>query len=350
MNETRVEKLRGAMAPAGLEAIVVTKIENVRYLSGFSGSSALAVVTPDRKSLVTDGRYREQASVETHGWEIDIYTGDALETVSSKLTGARSVGFEKTATCDFHERLTGALSGEVELVPTSNLVEDLRAVKDEGEVELIREAVGMAGRAFEEVLPFVRGGVSERELAAELDYRMVKAGADGRAFDTVVASGPNSSLPHAGITDRRLRDGDLLVVDFGAVRLGYNSDNTRTLVVGGPDRRQREVLDAVRSALDAAIETLRPGVQASDVDAAARACLERAGLAGAFVHSIGHGVGLEVHEKPALSSRSTDKLEPGMVFTVEPGVYIEGWGGVRLEEVVRMTGTVPEVLSSSIPF
>ncbi|MBU4403596.1 MAG: aminopeptidase P family protein, partial [Actinobacteria bacterium] len=215
--------------------------------------------------------------------------------------------------------------------------------------DLITGAIHCACVAFGRARHMIRPGVTERELAAELDYRMMLAGADGPAFDTVVASGPNSSLPHAGITDRILAPGDLVVIDFGAVKDGYRSDMTRTVPLGRPGTRELRALNAVSGALEAALTAVSTGVHARDADLAARKHIEECGFGDKFPHGLGHGVGLEVHEKPSLSSKSPDTLEPGMVFTLEPGVYIEGQFGARIEEMVHLTPEGPVVLTDRVP-
>jgi len=346
--KTRLLRLRGLLESIDIDALVVSKIENVRYLSGFSGSSAVAVVTPDSSTLITDGRYREQAAAESPHWETVIHAGELSEAVADALTGAKAAGFEVSASFDFHRKLAGAVTHGTALEPTEQLVEGLRCFKDESEIESIRAATECARAAFAQVLPLVKQGTPERQLAAELDYRMMLAGAESPAFDTVVASGPNSSLPHAGVTDRVLAAGDLVVMDFGACRNGYNADITRTVPVGEPDTRARRALEAVKGASRAAIEALEPGCPASEIYQVAHRHLEERGLSEYFTHGLGHGVGLEVHEKPAISARSNDTLDPGMVFTIEPGVYIAGWGGVRFEEMVLMTGAGAEVLTADM--
>ncbi|MBU4391857.1 MAG: aminopeptidase P family protein, partial [Actinobacteria bacterium] len=243
----------------------------------------------------------------------------------------------------------GALGDSCELELTAGLVEELRSLKDGGEVDLITGAIHCACVAFGRARHMIRPGVTERELAAELDYRMMLAGADGPAFDTVVASGPNSSLPHAGITDRILAPGDLVVIDFGAVKDGYRSDMTRTVPLGRPGTRELRALNAVSGALEAALTAVSTGVHARDADLAARKHIEECGFGDKFPHGLGHGVGLEVHEKPSLSSKSPDTLEPGMVFTLEPGVYIEGQFGARIEEMVHLTPEGPVVLTDRVP-
>lgn len=342
----RLDKARCALEELGLGAMVITKIENVRYLSGFTGSSAIGVVTPVSALLVTDGRYREQAAAEAPEWDIVIYAADAAEAVASlvKDSGAGEAGFEESVSYHMHRRLGDALGASVSLRPVENLVERLRARKDPSETALIRASAACARSAYREVLPLVVPGATERELAAELDHRMTLAGANGPAFDTVVASGPNSSLPHAGITDRALAEGDLVVMDFGARKDGYCSDTSRTLDIGEPDARRSDILDTLQNAFERALSVIRPGLPARDADAAAREALKESGMDGYFVHGLGHGVGLEVHERPTLSARSEDTLEPGMVFTVEPGIYIEAWGGARLEEMVLLTASGPEIL------
>jgi Xaa-Pro aminopeptidase len=349
MTEARTTGLRAAMAGIGLDGLVITKRENIRYLSGFTGSSAVAVVTGDQGTLITDGRYREQAALEAQSWEVVIYSKDLMGAVAEALGDAASVGLEDSTTLAFRKRLAGAL-GDTGLETTEGLVERLRTIKEPGELEAIRGAVACAHQAWETLLPMLQPGVSERQVAAGLDYRMMSAGAEKPAFDTVVASGPNSSMPHAGITDRVLVAGDLVVIDFGALKDGYCCDITRTVCLGEPDDRSREVLEAVLQAWDAAYAKLEVGVPVADADRAAREKLAELGLAEYFVHSLGHGVGLEVHEKPTLSQLSQETLEPGMVFTVEPGVYIEGSMGVRHEETVALTEGGVEILSRDITF
>ena len=344
----RLDRIRGIMEESRFNALLVTVIENVRYLTGFTGSSAVAVITPDDSWLVTDGRYREQAAGETV-CNVVIFDDAMTTSIARLLEGVAIVGFEEDLPFGLYRKLGEALGDSHELKPTVGMVEGLRSPKDPREVHLIRDALHCAGVAFSEVLPLVKPGVTERELAAQLDYRMMLAGADGPAFDTVVASGPNSSLPHAGITDRVLAPGDLVVIDFGARKNGYCSDTTRTMVLGEPNDLERRVLDAVSVALEAALSDLRPGIRARDLDSAAREHIEGCGFGDCFVHGLGHGVGLEVHEKPSLSRKSPDTLDPGMVFTVEPGVYVEGECGARLEEMVLMTETGFEVISNSIP-
>lgn len=343
----RASRLRPALHEQDLDCLLVSKIENVRYLTGFTGSSALALVRSEGELLITDPRYAEQADGEAPGWDIRVYTGSITDAVAAELSGAARCGFETSSTFQFYERLAQSLADGTELVPVDGAVESLRIVKDEAELELIRAALGCAAAGFEAVTEAMAPGKTERELAALLDYSMVLAGAEAPAFDTVLASGPNASLPHAPLTDRTLGPGEQVIIDFGACLGGYRSDTTRTVTAGrgGPG----ELYEVVAGALEAALSSLAPGVSASEVDAAARDYIAERGYGERFGHSLGHGVGLETHESPTLSARSTDNLEPGMVFTVEPGVYIPGVGGARLEEMVVMTDDGPVVLSLEIP-
>lgn len=344
MTEKRIADLRELLARSELGGLAVTRRENVRYLSGFTGENGFAVITGERAVFVTDGRFREQAERELDGWEVLIYKKDLAVAIASCLEGVARAGLEDSATVAFHSRLADAL-GETELEITDALVESLRVRKDPGEIRAIREAIACALTAWDSLLPMLQAGVTERQLAAGLDYRMLTAGADKPAFDTIVASGPNASMPHAGITDRVIEPGDQIIIDFGAMKDGYNCDITRTIALGEPSGRAADIANAVRGAWEAAFAALKPGVAAAEVDAAARDFLKSTGFADEFVHSLGHGVGLDVHEKPALSSLSAETLEPGMVFTIEPGIYLEGEAGARHEEMVLLTREGPVVLS-----
>jgi Xaa-Pro aminopeptidase len=344
MSQDRLDAVRASMETEGLEALIVTKRENIRYLSGFSGDSGVGLVTRERSVLVTDGRFREQAKREAGAWQVEIYSRDLMKALADVLADVRNAGIEDSSTLAFNARAAKALA-EVDLRPTDGLVEALRTRKDDCEIEMIRAAAKCAEQAWSTLLPMLQPGVTERQLASSLDYRMMSAGADGPAFDTVVASGPNSSMPHAAITDRELAEGDLVVIDFGARKDGYCCDLTRTVGIGDVEGRGAGILFAVSQAFDAAFAKVEPGVPVAEVDRAARDHLTRIGLGEAFSHSLGHGVGLEVHEKPSLSQLSEDTLEPGMVFTIEPGVYLDGDIGARYEQTVLLTEEGPEVLT-----
>ncbi|MFP4058000.1 MAG: M24 family metallopeptidase [Candidatus Brocadiia bacterium] len=344
----RMDRLRYALRQDRLDALLVAHGANVTYLSGFRGDSACLLVGADRTWLVTDGRYAEQAQAEAPRCELVVHDDSLLAAAAGTCSqaGLKRVGFETTAlTVADHERFVAALDG-AETVGRKDLVENLRAVKDEGEIELIREAAAAADAAFRALRDRLAPGQSERQAAARLDYEMRLHGASKPAFDTIVAGRERASLPHAEATDAVLRPGDAVLIDWGAVRRLYCSDCTRMLFLGPPDDRWRAVYEAVRAAQEAAREVVRPGVALREVDAAARRSLDQAGHGEAFVHGLGHGVGLRVHEQPSLSRRAEGQLAEGMVVTLEPGVYLPGWGGVRIEDLVVVRADGAEVLSS----
>lgn len=333
-------RLAERVTERGLDALYVTRLPNVRYLTGFSGSNAQALVAARSTVFFTDGRYEEQSRHEVHDLERQIYLDGSppLAKTVSEL-GVRRLGFESAGvTYRQWERLREALEG-VELVPLDGAVEVLRRRKDEDEVALIDAAQRCADVAFEQVV--VGGGlrerITERELALELDLAMRQAGADDSAFDTIVAFGEHAAEPHHHPTDRPLRGGDVVKMDFGALAAGYHSDMTRTVAFGEPDPRLCDIRDVVAAAQTAGIAAVRPGASAAEVDGAARSIIEEAGYGQSFPHGLGHGVGLEIHESPFLRWDLDEVLEPGMVVTVEPGVYIPGLGGVRIEDMVEVT-------------
>ncbi len=331
------------MGRAGVDALWVSGPANVRALSGFSSSSdGKVLVTAGEATLYTDARYTVQAREES---PLTLFVARPPETyahAASAVKGLR-VGFEA-------EHLTVAgledlrAHWDAALVPTRGLVEALRLVKTAEEVQAIRDAQGVADRVFGEVRPMIRAGVRELDVALELELGLRRAGASV-GFDVIVASGPRGAMPHGVASERVIEDGDLVTVDFGARLKGYHSDMTRTVAVGTPTEEMRRVYHAVLEAEEAAVAAVRPGVRAADLDALARGILERHGLGEAFAHSLGHGVGLNIHEGPSLRGGSEDMLEAGMVVTVEPGAYLPGVGGVRIEDLVLVTEGGCEVLS-----
>jgi len=344
----RVEYLRGEMGEAGLSAFLVTSGDNRRYLSGFTGSSGAVVITRERAWLLTDFRYLEQARDQAPGFEIVRYERGLLEAVGDLLAreGCQTLGFEKEhVSFLFYQQMETKL--KVSLVGTEGWVEKIRRSKNAREIDLIERAVEIADRVFLEVRDLIHEGVAESELALEIDYRLRKMGAEGSSFETIVASGPRSSRPHATRSARRLRKGDLVVIDFGAVYQGYCSDITRTVCIGPASSRQREVYGLVLAAQEKALETARPGMSAHDLDRVSREVIKEAGYGKAFGHGLGHGVGLAVHEAPRVAPSSDTVLEPGMVFSVEPGIYLPSWGGVRIEDLVVMEEDGVRVLTRS---
>jgi len=347
----RQAALRTRLAAAGQDALLVTHLPNIRYLTGFSGSAGALVIGRDRTILVTDGRYALQVRDEAgDSAEVDIEPSDLWRRIGQvlKAVGPRRLGFEAHAvTVKQAGRLAEVWGGRAE--PVEPMVEPLRVVKDDGEVDLIRDAARVAVAGLDAVLPSLGPGLTERTVAGRLEAALRDRGSEAHPFDLIVASGPRSALPHAATTDRVIGANELLLLDFGAQVGGYCSDLTRTVVLGVATPRQREVYQAVREAKDAATLALRPGIAGRDADRVARESLGLRDLSGAFTHSLGHGLGLELHEEPRLSRSAGDPLPAGAVVTVEPGVYLEGWGGVRLEDDAVLRPGGAELLSAPAP-
>lgn len=348
----RLGRLRALMPAAGCEAMLVTKIDNVRYLTGFTGSTATLVVRPAEAVLLTDGRYGEQALEQLGGCAVEatVEVGRVpaqQDSLRRLARGTSTFGLEATDVSWAAARDYENLLQDTTLVPTRGLVESLRRVKDAGELARIERAADIADIALAQVKHRLADGISDRDLAAELELEMRRRGADAAAFETIVAAGPDGAMPHARPSGRTIAAGELIVIDFGARVDGYRSDMTRTLSVGDPGARARELVDAVSAAQRAGVRAVRPGTPAKAVDAACRDLLDAAGLGAAFLHGTGHGVGLEIHEAPAIAPESADILEEGAVVTVEPGVYIAGLGGVRIEDTVVVTADGARPLTKS---
>jgi len=323
------------------EGILVTSPENVRYLCGFSGSEGTLLLTRDEGYFLTDGRYTTQARREVAGAQI-ITLKKKWDQIASraKRLKIKHLGYEaRNVSVAMLQELEKNTDG-IELHPVTAQLDSLRSLKDATEIRLMKKAARIAADSLAQVLPLVRPGMREIELAAELEYRMRLNGGQGCAFPTIVASGPRSALPHAATTDRAIRNGDLLTIDYGTLYEGYCSDETCTFIVGKADARQKKLYTLVKNAHDRAIEALQAGRSARDIDAVARKCLTKGGYGKYFTHGTGHGVGLNVHEYPAVSTASEAALRSGMVITIEPGLYIPGWGGIRIEDtvVVRRQG------------
>jgi len=341
----RLDSLTGRLAEAEVDALVVTALANVRYLTGFSGSAGILVVTGTGALLTTDGRYRtqsaEQVAAAEVGGRVDIEVGGVgaqRDAVKARLVGSARVGLEAdNVTWEAARRWTDLLEG-TEVTPTTGVVEALREVKDEGEVARMARAAAIADAALTEVLGLLGSGITETEFALALDTAMRRGGAESTAFDTIVAAGPNSAKPHHQPTDRPIAAGDPVVVDFGATFEGYRSDMTRTFCVGGaPTGDLARVFDVVRASQADGVAAVRPGAGTKEVDDVCRAVIAEAGWADAFEHGTGHGVGLDIHEAPTVSPLGTAILTPGVVVTVEPGVYLPGVGGVRIEDTLVVT-------------
>jgi Xaa-Pro aminopeptidase len=345
--DSRRRTVSAGLAARKLDALLVAFSPNLRYLTGFTGSNGCLLAMPGASILFTDPRYRIQAAQETIA-KLKICKGALVVDVSAAIArlGLKRVGYEPARmTCDLFEALKARLPIRASLAPAPGWIEELRMVKTAEEIARIRRSVETNSRAFEEAVARVRPGMSEQRLAAELEYRMRRLGAEKPSFETIVAAGARSALPHAQPTAARLREGDLVVVDMGAFQDGYASDMTRVLFLGRPGARVKRTYRAVLEAQLAAIDRVRPGVGAAQVDRAARRVLKGYGLDGAFVHSTGHGLGLEIHEPPRIGMRSKAVLREGMAITIEPGVYLEGFGGIRIEDTIIVTASGCEMLT-----
>lgn len=357
----RQERLRRRLEAEGVDALLVSNLTNIRYLTGFAGSNAYVLIAADVTRLYTDGRYATQASQMVQEAEITIATSHAalIEQLNALVgdLGLRRVGYEAA-----HVTVAGRSAAwepppgldrvmgyfpESELVATQGWVEELRRTKEAGEVASIRAAAEMGDAGFSYILERVRPGVTERQLALDLEFHLRSMGSEGVSFDPIVAAADRSALPHARPTDRPVEEGRYLLFDFGCVVDGYCSDMTRTVVVGPADDRHRDVYATVLKSQLAGIGAAAPGVACGDVDRAARQVIADAGYPEAFMHGLGHGVGLEIHEAPSLKAGFADRLAPGHVITIEPGAYFEGWGGVRVEDLAVVTESGLDVLSKA---
>jgi Xaa-Pro aminopeptidase len=346
----RLSRLRSKLAERRLDAILVTMMDNVRYLSGFTGSTATAIVTGRSAILLVDSRYTLQATEQCPHFQVEEFSDSALAASASEVAGLnlkRLVFEAEYVSYANHRKLRGMLPPRVKLSPSYRLVDDLRLVKDEQEIDVIKRAIAISDLCFDEIVKQIKPGMTEKAVAIALDFCMRTHGADRPAFDTIVAAGPHAALPHAQPSDRILEQGQLVKLDFGAEYEQYPSDITRTVSLGKPDAKQREVYNTVLAAQLKAIDAVRPGVAGKDVDAVARDHIAAAGYGDYFGHGLGHSLGRGVHDGPGLSRTSTVVLEPGMIMTVEPGIYLPGWGGVRIEDDVLVTDDGCEILTAA---
>jgi Xaa-Pro aminopeptidase len=349
----RAERLRARLAERDLEAVLVTRLPNVTYLTGFTGSAALLLVGPDELVFVTDGRYAEQSADQLSASgvdariEIKVTQSAQRDAVSAAAHDYRRVGLEAHGVTWAQQRaFDQEWFPDAELIPTEHLVEDLRRVKDHAEVARIRTACMIGDDALAAVLPGLADKPTERDLALRLELEMRARGATRTSFDTIVASGPNGAKPHARPSNRQIEPGEPVVLDFGCVVDGYCSDMTRTVSVGDPGPDARRVYEVVQAAQQAGRDAVRAGADCATVDRACRAVIDDAGWGDAFVHGTGHGVGLEIHEAPRVAATARDTLASGYVVTVEPGVYLPGVGGVRIEDTVVVTDDGADVLTT----
>ncbi len=349
----RLGKLLQRLAEKETEAILISQPENRYYLSGFDGSSGFLLITPQDAILATDFRYLEQAKRQAPDIEIFQITGD-IESWFPRLIdglGLRRLGFEaEHVSFDLYRRLSSILDNsglQPRLVPIAGLVEPVRAIKEPEEIGLIAKAVAISDAAFEYITGTIRVGMTELEVAWELEKTLHDEGSQSIPFEIIVASGPNAALPHAKPSQRAIQSGEPVVIDLGAKVQGYSSDLSRTIYLGNPDDTFKKVYQAVMQAQQMAIAQITAGMTGAQADSLARESIEQAGYGDAFGHGLGHGLGLAPHEQPYLSPNSRDDLADGMVFTIEPGIYLAGWGGVRIEDTVVMENGKIRVLSQA---
>lgn len=346
---TRAERLIAALDGAGVDLMLVTNLVNVRYLTGFTGSNGLALIGPRTRVFITDFRYTEQSEDEVYAEFERVTAAQNLSTEALGLLpeGSLRVGYESEAvTVDAHERMREQFPERVDLVAVKGLVEGMRVVKDEDEIELIAAAAKIADEALEALLAAGLAGRTERELALALEHDMRLRGAQSPSFDSIVAGGPHGALPHATPRDVRIEPGQLVVIDWGARFGGYCSDCTRTVAVGEPGPEAREAYELVLGAQQVGLDEVRAGGNTREIDRAVRDIIYGAGHEGHYGHGLGHGVGLDIHEAPTLSFRTDETLQAGSVVTVEPGVYLPGEFGIRIEDLVVVTADGNRILTS----
>jgi len=348
----RQNKLREHLATTRFDGLLISHLPNIRYLCGFSGSAAFLLVEESGSVFFTDARYDTQAHEEVKAAKVVVASKSALQSVGEwvsrrrKRARGRTIGIEaEHLTLADKKRLNDLLPSGTRLKESPPIVERARMVKDADELQRVRDAVKLGAKLFDRALEVLRPGVKEAEVAAEMEYAARRAGAEEMSFPTIVASGARSALPHGRASNLAIRPGGFVVCDFGVILAGYCSDQTRSVWVGSDSDDARRAYEAVREAQRAAVDAVRPGIAVGEVDAAARKVLRKAGLGRYFTHSTGHGVGLEIHEPPRVASGQTEILQPGMVITVEPGVYFPGKWGVRIEDMVAVTAGGREVLT-----
>lgn len=344
----RLKKIRELLDQKNIDAIIITNPVNRRYLSGFDGTAGVLLISHDKAYLVTDFRYIDQAAAQAPLFTIQRWKEDLYKSLAPLIEDAGWIrlGFEsKHVVYSTYGEMSAKLS--IELIPLDQTAEKLRVIKSDAEVEILRRGAAVTDRAFEYLLSLIEPGVSEKEVALGLEIYLLQHGAEAASFRFIVASGKRGAMPHGIASEKKMSKGELVTVDFGAIFEGYATDITRTVAIGSIDQRGREIYDIVYKAQEKSRAAVKAGMQCSKVDAVARDIISKAGYGDYFGHGLGHGVGLETHEQPVLNPHSKAILEPGMVTTVEPGIYLPDWGGVRIEDMVCVTGNGPELLTKS---
>ncbi|MGO9612029.1 MAG: M24 family metallopeptidase [Dissulfurispiraceae bacterium] len=345
-SRNKVKDIQSIILSKKLDGLFISNIKNVRYLTGFTGSSAFILITKDRGLFFTDFRYTEQAETEVKGWEIGIEKGKRINLLSNLIRklAIKKLGFETSISYDLYVLLT-----KIKIIPMAlkNPIENYRKVKKNSEIDEIKKAISRAEEAFLKIKPRIKIGVRERQIALELEERLKRAGCKAIPFDIIVTSGKNSSMPHAQPTDKKLGSGDFVIIDWGGEANGYYSDMTRTfLMVGERLAEKKRLYDIVNKAREEAIKSVREGIRANEIDCVARSIIKNAGFGDYFGHATGHGVGLEVHEEPRISWTNRERIAEGMVFTIEPGIYKPNLGGVRIEDMITLRKGDPMLLTT----
>ena len=345
----RINKLRAKLRDNSIDGVLISKRENCFYLSGFTGTHSYIIITENESLLITDSRYAEQAAREAPNYNVIVFYSNVYEEIKNiiKKYRIKSLGFESTY-ISYSTYLDYVNNFEVKkLVPLKDFIEEMRIIKDDEEIKLIRNSIKIADEAFDYVLMYIKPGIREIEIAAEIEYFIKKQGGSGPSFQTIVASGIRSSMPHAVASEKKLENGDIVVMDYGAIYHGYCSDITRTIFIGKPDEKAKHIYNTVLEAQLEALKRIRKGMASKDADYIARDVISKAGYGENFGHSLGHGVGLEIHEKPKIYSTDETIIKDGMVVTIEPGVYIKGCVGVRIEDMVLIKDTGTEILTKA---
>lgn len=345
--EARLRSVRHIMDSNHLDGMLFTGLENIRYLCGFTGSDGAFVLTEGEAFFLSDSRYWIQAEKEVRGAQI-VHYKKKFEGIASLLLNhkLKRIGFESASlTFSSHQSLQERMAGEVEFIPMEDQIKGLRASKDDHELASMRSAIDLSSKAFEHIAGILKEGSVERKIALEMEFFMKRSGAEAMGFDIIVASGKRSALPHGRASSKPIEKGDFIVIDFGSRVQGYHSDQTFTVVCGNPSSEQKKIYQIVKEAHDRAIEAIRPGIPVHAIDEAARDHIQKCGYGEYFGHGTGHGIGLAVHEEPVVNGENKGLIQEGMVFTIEPGIYIPDWGGVRIEDMVRVTHRGAEVLT-----
>jgi Xaa-Pro aminopeptidase len=347
--KTRINYLRNEISKADVDSVLITDKENIRYYSGFTGTLAYLIINLDKSIIVTDSRYTIRAKEECPDYEVyQLRSGDNwIENITNSMD-SKIIGFEgSNITFNMLEQLKVRINKQVEWKDFSTPITLGRIIKSDSEVKLIEAAINISDTAFNKVEKQIKAGITEKEISWEIEKTMRELGAESPSFDTIVASGTNGSKPHHSPTDKIVKEGEGIVIDMGAKYQGYCSDLTRTIFLGEPDSKFKEIYSIVLRSQMIAIETVKPNMTGEDIDLIAREIITNEGHGDNFGHSLGHGVGIEVHEGPGVGPNSKNIVKSGMIYTVEPGIYIEGWGGVRIEDMVMMTDTGNNLLSNA---